>query len=79
MTSTTYVDWPLLGQVVLVSILAGVGIVVAFSLLLVGLSVVRDVAKKKYLRVASAVLTVVTLGVIVWALVEGLLLILNKS
>ena len=78
-TSTPFVDWGLLGKVVLVSIIAGVGIVVAFSIGLAAMSVARADNRSSPLRATGAVVTAVMVGVMVWALIWGLELILNKS
>jgi Na+-translocating ferredoxin:NAD+ oxidoreductase RnfA subunit len=79
MTASPLVDWSLFGHVVLVALLAGVGVVIAFSLGLVALSIVRDAQRRLPLRIAGVVIAVVMTGLLVWALWWGFQLITNKS
>jgi len=74
-----FVDWGLMGKIALVSIIAGVGLVVAFSIGLAALSVARANHRSAPLRVVSVVLSVAMVAVVVGALVWGLELIVHKS
>jgi hypothetical protein len=78
-TASPLIDWSLLGHVVLVAMLAGVGVVVAFSLGLVALSIARDAKRRQLPRIAGVCVVVVMTGVLVWALWWGFQLITNKS
>jgi hypothetical protein len=73
------VDWPLLGRVVLVAVLAGVGVVVAFSVGLAALSFARDTARPLVVRILGVVVAVVMTGALVGALWWGFELITKKS
>jgi hypothetical protein len=77
--STSFVDWGLLGKVVFVSLIAGVGLVVAFSIGLTAVSLARADQRSTPVRALGAALSVVMVGVIVWAMIWGLELIVNKS
>jgi hypothetical protein len=77
--ATSLVDWSLLGHVVLVAVLAGVGVVVAFSIGLVALSFARDTGRRLLIRILGVVLAVVMTGVLAWALWWGFDLITKKS
>ncbi len=79
MIATSLVDWSLLGHVVLVAVLAGVGVVVAFSIGLVALSFARDTGRRLLIRILGVVLAVVMTGVLAWALWWGFDLITKKS
>jgi hypothetical protein len=77
--STPFIDWSLLGQIALISIAAGVGLVVAFSLGLSALSFSRNEAHGRLTRVGAQALTVLMGATILGALVWGLVLIVRKS
>ena len=79
MIATSLVDWSLLGHVVLVAVLAGVGVVVAFSIGLVALSFARDTGRRLLIRILGVVLAVVMTGVLAWTLWWGFDLITKKS
>ena len=78
-TSAPFIDWGLLGKVVLVSTIAGIGLVIAFSIGLAAVSVARADHHSSPLRAAGAVVSLVMVAVMLWALIWGLQLILNKS
>ncbi len=81
-TTTTvaapFVNWPLLGNVVLTSVIIGVGLVVAFSVGLAGLSVARGTQRTVLARVSASLVTVLVGAAIVASLVWGLILIIRK-
>ena len=77
--TASLVDWSLLGHVVLVAVLAGVGVVVAFSVGLVALSFARDTGRRLVVRVLGVGVAVVMTGALVWALWWGFELITKKS
>ena len=79
MIATSFVDWSLLGHVILVAVLAGVGVVVAFSIGLVALSFARDTGRRLLIRILGVVLAVAMTGVLAWALWWGFDLITKKS
>jgi hypothetical protein len=79
MIATSLVDWSLLGHVVLVAVIAGVGVVVAFSIGLVALSFARDGERRLYARTLGVTLALVMSGVLAWALWWGFELITKKS
>lgn len=79
MTATPLVDWTLLGHVVLVAVLAGVGVVVAFSIGLAALSFARDTNRTRFTRSLGVAVAVVMTGALAWALWWGFELITNKS
>jgi multisubunit Na+/H+ antiporter MnhB subunit len=78
-TATLLVDWTLLGHVVLAAVLAGVGVVVAFSIGLAALSFARDTNRSRFTRSLGVAVAVVMTGVLAWALWWGFELITNKS
>jgi len=78
-TSTPLVDWSLLGHVILVSLLAGVGIVAVFSIGLVGLSFARNTQMRRGIRTLSVGLSVVMTGVLIAVLWWGFVHITTKS
>jgi Na+-driven multidrug efflux pump len=78
-TSTPFIDWSLLGQIILISIVAGVGLVVAFSLGLAALSMARDQERANWVRRFGVALTGLMGVVIIVALLWGLELIVKKS
>jgi hypothetical protein len=78
-TSTPFIEWGLLGHIVWVSIVAGVGLVVVFSLGLAALSVARAEDRSGVSRFVAKVAAVAMGLVIVGALVWGLVLIVKKS
>lgn len=77
--ATPFIDWGLLGHIILVSFVAGVGIVVAFSLGLVATSIWRDHARSGFARALGSIVAVVMglaiLGVLLW----GFKIIVTKS
>ena len=78
-TSTPFIDWGLLGKVVLVSTIAGVSLVVAFSIGLAAVSVARADHHAAPLRALGALISLAMVAVMLGALIWGLELILNKS
>jgi hypothetical protein len=78
-SSTPFIDWPLLGRIALVSVAAGVGLVVAFSIGLWALSNSRKDANGRMTRMGALVLALLMGAAIVAALIWGLLLIVRKS
>ncbi|HEV3187720.1 MAG TPA: hypothetical protein VGZ04_06695 [Acidimicrobiales bacterium] len=79
MIATSLIDWSLLGHVVLVAVLAGVGVVVVFSIGLAALSTARDTGRPTFARILGVTLAVVTTGALAWALWWGFELITKKS
>lgn len=79
MIATSFIDWSLLGHVVLVAVIAGVGVVVAFSIGLVALSFARDTERRPYVRTLGVTLTLMMSGALAWALWWGFELITKKS
>ena len=79
MTATPLVDWSLLGHVVLAAVLAGVGVVVAFSIGLAALSFARDTNRPLFTRSLGVAVAVVMTGVLAWALWWGFELMTHKS
>jgi hypothetical protein len=79
MIVASLVDWSLLGQVILVAVLAGVGVVVVFSLGLVAVSFARDQRRRRFTRNVGVGVAVVMSGALGWALWWGFELITNKS
>jgi threonine/homoserine/homoserine lactone efflux protein len=79
MTASSLVDWSLLGQVVLIAVLAGVGVVVVFSLGLAAVSFARDQRRRRFTRNVGVAVAVVMTGALGWALWWGFELITNKS
>jgi hypothetical protein len=82
-TSTTtvaapFVNWPLLGNVVLTSVIIGVGLVVAFSVGLAALSVARGTQRTALERASGSVVTFLMGAAITASLVWGLVLIIKK-
>lgn len=77
--TASLVDWSLLGHVILVAVLAGVGVVVAFSVGLVALSFARDERRRRVVRTSGVVIGVVMTGVLAGALTWGFYLITKKS
>jgi hypothetical protein len=78
-TSSPLIDWSLLVHVVLYSLVAGVGVVAAFSIGLVGLSYARNEGRPQTQRTASLLVAVMAAGVLVAALWWGFVLITNKG
>ena len=66
-TTAPFVDWGLMGKIALVSTIAGVGIVVAFSVGLAALSIARADHRSAPVRVMSVVVSVAMVAVMVWA------------
>lgn len=79
MTATPLVDWSLLGHVVLAAVLAGVGVVVAFSIGIAALSFAHDTNRPRFTRSLGVAVALVMTGVLAWALWWGFELITNKS
>jgi hypothetical protein len=78
-SSTPFIDWSLLAQIAIISIAAGVGLVVAFSIGLASLSYSRGEEHGRFARMGARTLTLLMGAVIVGALVWGLVLIVRKS
>jgi hypothetical protein len=77
--ATPFIEWGLLGHIVWVSIVAGVGLVVLFSLGLAALSRARSGERSGASRKAALIFAVLMGVLIVGALVWGLVLIVKKS
>lgn len=77
-SATSFIDWSLLGQVVVVSVTVGVGLVVAFSFGLAALSLARVPGRSTRGRVTGSVVFAAMVAAIAWALVWGLILIVKK-
>ncbi len=77
--ATPFIAWGLLLHIVWVSIAAGVGLVVLFSLGLASLSMARGKERNAASRAAALTFAVVTGLVILAALGWGLVLIVKKS
>lgn len=77
--STPFIDWSLFARIILVSIVAGVALVVAFSIGLAALSFARGVGRSGAARALGVTLTVLMGATIVGALLWGLELIVKKS
>jgi hypothetical protein len=77
--ATPFIEWGLLIHIVWVSIVAGVGLVVLFSLGLAALSTARDDERSGASRATAMVFAVVMGLMIIAALVWGLVLIVKKS
>lgn len=78
-SSTPFIDWSLLAQIAIISIVAGVGLVIAFSIGLASLSFSRGEGHGRIARTGARVLALLMGAAIVGALVWGLLLIVRKS
>jgi hypothetical protein len=78
-SSTPFIDWSLLGQIALISIAAGVGLVVAFSVGLAALSYSRNDVHGRVARFGAQIVTLLMGAAIVGALIWGLILIVRKS
>jgi hypothetical protein len=78
-SSTPFIDWSLLAQIAIISILAGVGLVVAFSIGLSALSFSCGEARGRLARMGALAVTLVMGAAIVGALIWGLVLIVRKS
>jgi hypothetical protein len=78
-SSTPFIDWSLLAQIAIISIVAGVGLVVAFSIGLAALSFSRSEEHGRIARMGAQALTLLMGAAIVGALVWGLVLIVRKS
>ncbi len=77
--STPFVDWSLLGRVFLISLAAGVGMVVLFSIGLATLSLAREGGRSSLQRTTAKTVSLAMGAAIVSALVWGLALILQKG
>jgi hypothetical protein len=73
-----FIDWSLLGHVVVYSVVIGVGLVVAFSFGLAALSLARGTGRSALVRVTGSIVSVVMVAAIASALVWGLILIVKK-
>lgn len=78
-SSTPFIDWSLLARIAIISIVAGVGLVVAFSIGLSALSFSRSKEHGGIARAGAWALTLLMGAVIVGALIWGLVLIVRKS
>jgi hypothetical protein len=78
-SSTPFVDWSLLAQIAIISIVAGVGLVVAFSIGLSALSFSRNEENGRFARMVARALTLLMGAAIVGALIWGLVLIVRKT
>jgi hypothetical protein len=78
-TASPLIDWSLLGRVALYSLVAGVGVVIVFSLGLVGLSVARSEELGRAQRAASVFVSVIATSALAAALWWAFVLITNKS
>lgn len=78
-SSTPFIDWSLLAQIALISIAAGVGLVVAFSIGLASLSYSRGEGHGRMARIGARALTLLMGAAIMGALIWGLVLIVSKS
>ena len=74
-----FVNWALLGRVFLISLAAGIGMVVLFSIALATLSLARDGGRSARQRMSAKTVSLVMALAIVTALVWGLVLILKKG
>ena len=74
-----FVNWSLLGRVFLISLGAGVGMVILFSIGLATLSLARDDGRSALQRMSARTVSTVMALAIVTALVWGLVLILKKG
>jgi hypothetical protein len=75
---TPFIDWPLLGRVVVYSVVIGVGLVVAFSFGLAALSLARGTGRSALVRVTGSLVSIAMAAAIATALVWGLVLIVKK-
>jgi hypothetical protein len=78
-SSTPFIDWSLLARIAIISIVTGVGLVVAFSIGLSALSFSRSHEHGGIARAGAWVVTLLMGAVIVGALIWGLVLIVRKS
>ena len=72
------IDWHSLGQVLLTSVVLGVGIVVLFSVCVYSLSQFRRVGATVAVRATNAVVMTATLAAIAASVVWGLYIIVHK-
>ena len=77
-TPTPFIDWSLLGHVVVYSVVIGVGLVVAYSFGLAALSLARGTGRSALVRVTGSLVSVAMVAAIAGALVWGLVLIVKK-
>jgi hypothetical protein len=75
---TPLIDWHSLGQVLLTSVVLGVGIVVLFSVCVYSLSQFRRVGATVAVRATNAVVMTATLAAIAASVVWGLYIIVHK-
>jgi hypothetical protein len=78
-SSTPFIDWSLLARIAIISIIAGVGLVAAFSIGLAALSFSRREENRRIARMGARALTLLMGAAIVGALIWGLVLIVRKS
>ena len=75
---TPLIDWHALGQVLLTSVVLGVGVVVLFSVCVFSLSQFRRVGATIAVRATNAVVMTATLAAIAASVVWGLYIIVHK-
>jgi len=75
---TPLIDWHALGQVLLTSVVLGVGVVVLFSVCVYSLSQSRRVGATVAVRATNAVVMTATLAAIAASVVWGLYIIVHK-
>jgi hypothetical protein len=78
-SSAPFIDWSLLARIAIISIAAGVGLVVAFSIGLAALSFSRSEEHGRIARTGAWVVTLLIGAAIAGALIWGLVLIVRKS
>ncbi|HEY5093071.1 MAG TPA: hypothetical protein VII60_07375 [Acidimicrobiales bacterium] len=78
-SSTPFIEWSLLARIAIISIAAGVGLVVAFSIGLAALSYSRSEENGRIARMSARALTLLMGAIIVGALIWGFVLIVRKS
>lgn len=78
-SSTPFIDWGLLARIAIISIVAGVGLVAAFSIGVAALSFSRSDEHGRLSRLGASALTLLMGTVIAGALLWGLVLIVRKS
>ena len=79
LSQATVVNWKALADTVLVSLAAGVGVTLAYSLAVFGAIRFVDLREERPLAAASAALLVVTMAILcVGAVVLGIVVMLSK-
>jgi hypothetical protein len=76
--ATPLIDWHALGQVLLTSLVLGVGVVVLFSVCVFSLSQFRRSGATVAVRTTNALIMTVTLATIAASVVWGLYIIIHK-